>query len=139
MHDAEPTRTDAADDRDDPALLRKAGLETARSVLALQRRAEEKLTAAKQALEVRTSELAAANVRLQATVDELYRTHWHLRKIAEVLPMCVDCGKVKPGDGEWASVVDYLRENSLFLSHGCCPECSAKLQEGLRAPDAHHE
>ncbi len=45
--------------------------------------------------------------------------------------MCAECGKVKPGEGEWESVADYLRENSLFLSHGCCPECMEKLQANL--------
>lgn len=79
-------------------------------------------------------ELAATKRTLQHTLDELNRTHWHLRKIAEVLPMCAECGKVKPGDGEWESVADYLRQNSLFLSHGCCPDCVGKLQAGLGLP-----
>ncbi len=79
----------------------------------------------------RGKELAAAKTQLQETLDDLHRTHWHLRKIAEVLPMCAECGKVKPGDGEWSSVVDYLRQNSLFLSHGCCPDCAAKMRGDL--------
>lgn len=79
-------------------------------------------------------ELAAMQATLQHTLDELNRTHWHLRKIAEVLPMCAECGKVKPGDGEWESVADYLRQNSLFLSHGCCPDCLGDLQAGLGLP-----
>ena len=139
MHDGESTRREGAHSEDDPALLRAVGLETARSIFLVRRRAEESLAAATQALEVKTTELAAANVKLQETLDELHRTHWHLRKIAEVLPMCAECGKVKPGDGEWASVVDYLRDNSLFLSHGCCPECIGKLQADLRLPGADHE
>jgi PAS domain-containing protein len=36
----------------------------------------------------RGKELAAATARLQETLDELNRTHWHLRKVAEVLSMC---------------------------------------------------
>ena len=80
----------------------------------------------------RGKELAAAKAQLQETLDELNRTHWHLRKVAEVLPMCADCGRVKPGDGDWGTVADYLRENSLFLSHGCCPECAAKLLADLQ-------
>lgn len=79
----------------------------------------------------RGKELDRAKANLQETLDELHRTHWHLRKISEVLPMCVECGKVKPGEGEWESVVNYLRENSLFLSHGCCPDCMEKLQANL--------
>jgi hypothetical protein len=76
-------------------------------------------------------ELSAATAKLQETLDELNRTHWHLRKIAEVLPMCVECGKVKPGEGEWESVAEYLRENSLFLSHGCCPACLSTARTSL--------
>ena len=86
----------------------------------------------------RGKELAAAKAQLQETLDELNRTHWHLRKIAEVLPMCAECGKVKPGDGEWASVTDYLRENSLFLSHGCCPDCAGKMKAALQLPVTAH-
>jgi hypothetical protein len=122
----------APEDEDEPALLREVGLETARSIRILRRRAEENLVAAKQALETKTTELAASNAKLQETLDELHRTHWHLRKIAEVLPMCAECGRVKPGDGEWTSVVDYLRENSLFLSHGCCPACATELEAQLQ-------
>jgi hypothetical protein len=80
----------------------------------------------------RTSkELAAAKVKLQETLDELQRSYWHIRKIAEVLPLCAECGRVKPGDGDWESVADDLRENSLFLSHGCCPECVGKMRKEL--------
>ena len=86
----------------------------------------------------RGKELAAAKAELQETLDELNRTHWHLRKIAEVLPMCAECGKVKPGDGEWESVADYLRENSLFLSHGCCPACAGKMKAALQFPVTAH-
>ena len=87
----------------------------------------------------RGKELAAARAQLQETLDELNRTHWHLRKVAEVLPMCAECGRVKPGEGDWGTVADYLRENSLFLSHGCCPECAGKLAADLCLPQAKHE
>ncbi len=80
----------------------------------------------------RTSkELNAAKTKLQDTLDELNRSYWHLRKIAEVLPMCADCGKVQAADDEWQNVADYLREHSLFLSHGCCPDCVAKMRAEL--------
>jgi hypothetical protein len=81
-------------------------------------------------------ELTVAKAKLQETLDELNHTHWHLRKIAEVLPMCVECGMVKPGEGEWESVAEYLRENSLFLSHGCCPACLSKAQTSLGVHDS---
>jgi heme-degrading monooxygenase HmoA len=70
-------------------------------------------------------ELERARADVQRTLDELNATHWHLRKIQEVLPICMKCGKVKTGDASWESVVEYLRKNTLFLSHGYCPDCGA--------------
>ena len=75
----------------------------------------------------RKDELDRARNDLQRTLDELNASHWHLRKIQEVLPICMDCGKVRAGAGGWESVVDYLKENSLFLSHGFCPECEVRM------------
>ena len=68
-------------------------------------------------------ELECVNARLQHALDEIDNMYWHLRKIQEVLPICLECGKVKTGEGSWQTVVDYLKSNSQFLSHGYCPEC----------------
>jgi hypothetical protein len=76
-------------------------------------------------------ELAQAKAELQATLDELHKSYWHLRKIAEVLPMCAVCGKVDAGVGDWQSVIEYLRDHSLFLSHGYCPDCEVKVRADL--------
>jgi heme-degrading monooxygenase HmoA len=83
------------------------------------------------AVEIRESarkgkELERVNGRLQQALDELDNMYWHLRKIQEVLPICLHCGKVKTGDGTWQTVVDYLKANSQFLSHGYCPDCYAQ-------------
>lgn len=43
----------------------------------------------------------------------------------------MECGRVKTAELKWDSVVDYLREHALFLSHGYCPECADKLVESL--------
>jgi heme-degrading monooxygenase HmoA len=75
---------------------------------------------------------------LERALAELRESHWHLRKIQETLPICMYCGKVKTGDAHWEGVVEYLKANSLFLSHGCCPGC-LHLMRGAReaeAPDA---
>lgn len=73
-----------------------------------------------------SKELARARAELQQVHDELKGSYWHLRKIQEVLPICMECGKVKVGEAKWDSVVDYLKKNSLFLSHGYCPDCAEK-------------
>jgi heme-degrading monooxygenase HmoA len=65
---------------------------------------------------------------LEAAKEELERNYWHLKKIQEVLPICMYCGKVKTGEAHWEDVVEYLKRNSLFLSHGLCPDCGRKFE-----------
>jgi heme oxygenase (mycobilin-producing) len=67
--------------------------------------------------------LQQARGELEKALSELNESHWHLRKIQETLPICMYCGKVKTGAARWEDVVEYLKANSLFLSHGCCPAC----------------
>ena len=80
----------------------------------------------------RSRELELARSKLEETLAELENSHWHLRKIQESLPLCMQCGKMKTGEAEWASLVDYLRSNEVFVSHGYCPSCAEKVlaQEG---------
>lgn len=73
--------------------------------------------------------LQRAKDETESAMAELEQSHWHLRKIQETLPICMYCGKVKTGESEWEGVVEYLKENSLFLSHGCCPACLEGLNE----------
>jgi hypothetical protein len=77
----------------------------------------------------KTKELAQANARLESALAELNRSHWHLRKVAEVLPMCLGCGKIKSSDAKWQDVAEYFHHNSLWVSHGCCPDCQKMLAQ----------
>lgn len=84
------------------------------------------------AMEIREStrkgkELERVNQKLQETLHKLNTMYWHLRKIQEVLPICLECGKVKTAEGTWETLVEYLKANSRFLSHGYCPECYAQI------------
>ncbi len=74
-------------------------------------------------LERDESNLERRNEILARAVDDLRDSHWLLRRIQEVLPMCAYCGKVRVADDHWETVADYLRNNSDFLTHGVCPEC----------------
>jgi heme-degrading monooxygenase HmoA/PAS domain-containing protein len=73
--------------------------------------------------------LRQTNEELDIALSDLKESHWHLRKIQETLPICMYCGKVKTGDARWEGVVEYLKANSLFLSHGCCPGCLDLMNE----------
>ncbi len=76
------------------------------------------------------AQLQHDNRILQETLDTLKKSHWHLRKLQEVLPICVVCGKVKSAEAKWEDVHTYLRANAEFLSHGYCPDCGRQaLQE----------
>jgi hypothetical protein len=71
--------------------------------------------------------LRQAKAELEKALKELDESHWHLRKIQETLPICMYCGKVETGEAQWEGVVEYLKANSLFLSHGCCPGCIDRM------------
>ena len=78
-------------------------------------------------------ELARVHGELSSALQTLESSHWHIQRIHELLPMCLDCGEVKSGDGTWQSVRDFLMENatSPFLSHGYCPACAARVLASL--------
>lgn len=78
-------------------------------------------------LENARSAIQAENHILKTAFDQLDKSFWHLRKIQEVLPFCMECGKVKTADSSWEDVISFLKNNSMFLSHGYCPECADKI------------
>lgn len=82
-------------------------------------------------LEGEAGELAGQNEVLRAALVDLQESHWHLRRLQELLPMCMVCRKVRTGEEYWESVERYLLENSDFLTHGLCPECLATMEAGL--------
>jgi heme-degrading monooxygenase HmoA len=79
----------------------------------------------------KTKALNNARAALEKALKDLLDSHWLLRKMQEVLPVCMGCGKVKTGDSKWEEVVEYLKHNSLFLSHGYCPACLVKELDAL--------
>ena len=80
-------------------------------------------------LETEQSTLQFENKVIKEAYEQLQNSFWHLRKIQEVLPICMGCGKVKTNNSSWEEVVQYLKNNALFLSHGYCPECARKVSE----------
>ena len=83
------------------------------------------------------SALLRENARQARTLAEAHRRlkdeHWHLAKISEVLPMCVECRKVRTGAGEdsWEAVETFLKRSTDFLSHGYCARCARQLEDSL--------
>lgn len=79
---------------------------------------------------------ATENEILQKSVDHLKNSYWLLNKIQEVLPFCMECHRVKSTASSWETLVDFMKENSNFFSHGYCPDCLPKIYErnGIRPP-----
>ncbi len=91
------------------------------------RRAQEEMLQLNNELAVLSREHARRGKELERALEELKTSNWHLKKIQEVLPICMECGKVKT-TSQWEDVLSYLKENALFLSHGYCPDCLEKLK-----------
>jgi hypothetical protein len=79
----------------------------------------------------RNKELTAAKRELEKALHEINTLYWHIRKIREVLPMCLKCGKVQSGETQWEAVAEFMIQRFPFLSHGYCSDCaSQELAEG---------
>ena len=77
--------------------------------------------------ERQNKEVKAAKLSLEKTLHELNTFYWHLRKIREVLPICMKCGKVESGEARWEDLIAFMHSHFPFLSHGYCPECAAMV------------
>jgi hypothetical protein len=83
----------------------------------------------------RARELEASGRQIEEALAELESSYWHLRKIQERIPFCMRCGKMKTGAVEWTSLVDYLRSNEIFVSHGYCPTCASEVLDEVDEVD----
>jgi hypothetical protein len=56
-----------------------------------------------------------------------------IRRLKEMIPICVYCRKVRDEDDYWERVETYIqKETGSRFSHGACPECYEKETEILR-------
>jgi heme oxygenase (mycobilin-producing) len=77
-------------------------------------------------------ELTMAKDELTRAIEERDKSYWYIRKIQEVLPICMKCHKVKASSSSWESLKDFIQKNTDFLSHGYCPECLKKIKAKKR-------
>jgi len=61
-------------------------------------------------------------VKLQTSLDQVKTLHG-------LLPICMNCKKIRDDKGYWQQVEIYLHEHSpeVQFSHGLCPECAEKM------------
>jgi response regulator RpfG family c-di-GMP phosphodiesterase len=81
------------------------------------------------ALTDRIERLQADNDWLSRSIDQLRRSSDALQRIGEVLPICMECGKVKNASAAWEDVPKFLAESGVALSHGYCPACVALVEQ----------
>jgi hypothetical protein len=91
----------------------------------------------RQALQATHHELARVHTELASTLEALDKSHWHIRRIQEVLPVCMECGDVKSDVASWQSAREFLATHALrpFLSHGYCPACIDRVMTRLDDED----
>lgn len=77
-------------------------------------------------------QLNKANAELEKALNELNNSFWHLRKISEFLPICMQCHKVRTAEAHWEDVAAYLNRHSLFLTHSLCPDCYSTMMEEVK-------
>ena len=64
--------------------------------------------------------------QLQMTNAELVSTRDAVKRLAELLPLCSVCHKVRDGENVWQYLDAYLTARGrMEFSHGLCPECKA--------------
>jgi len=97
-----------------------------------QRELEEQLQSLNAELVVLARENARQARAIKAANKELHEAHWHIKKIAQVLPMCLVCRKVRTGPQTWEDIVCYLLRSTDFLSHGYCAGCADRLIADLQ-------
>lgn len=78
--------------------------------------------------------LARDNQVLRSTIENLQDSFWCIRRFQEVLPICMTCSRVRPGEADWMELADFMRKHSDFLSHSYCPECAEIAKLGSCSP-----
>lgn len=68
---------------------------------------------------------------VEALMRAAVTTATALQRRDAVLPICMECGKVKSAAGGWQGIARFLEDNVIPLSHGYCPGCAAAVKTRL--------
>lgn len=75
------------------------------------------------------NQLSAAARENARQKRELEQSYWRLKKIGELLPFCMECGKVETGGAKWEDLRTFFQSHGKFLTHGYCPDCATRLAD----------
>ncbi len=71
---------------------------------------------------------------LRMRQEELAETRSELKVLSGLLPICMNCKKIRDDQGYWNQLEKYIHQHSeARFSHGICPDCMEKLYPGLLA------
>lgn len=69
-----------------------------------------------------------AEMERERLITELRQSLDHVKVLRGLLPICMNCKKIRDDQGYWQKLEVYIRQNSeAEFSHGLCPECAQKL------------
>ena len=79
-------------------------------------------------------EMLLTERRLDEQVGKLQEALAHVRRLEGLLPICMDCHKIRTDGHSWQRFERYICEHSdATFSHGLCPECAERWFAALRA------
>jgi DNA-binding response OmpR family regulator len=86
-----------------------------------------------------TKPLDREAIRMRLRVAErILRYTAEIRKLQEMIPICVYCRKVRDEHDYWDMVESYIqKETGSRFSHGACPDCFEKELKQLRDATEH--
>ena len=55
-----------------------------------------------------------------------------IRVLEGILPICVECKKIRDDTNNWHQLESYITDNSeAMFTHGCCPECKEQAMQRI--------
>jgi hypothetical protein len=79
-------------------------------------------------LERVVGELEKRDREKEILIHDLQETMKEIRILQGILPICVNCKKIRNDAGYWEQVEKYIQDRSeAQFSHGICPECAQQL------------
>ena len=74
---------------------------------------------------------------LARKIDDLEKALSDVRKLKELLPICMYCKSVRDDKDYWHQIEEYIHsEVGTDFTHGVCPKCMAKMQKQIEARKA---
>jgi CheY-like chemotaxis protein len=69
----------------------------------------------------------------ESLIRELQEALAEVRRLSNLLPICLSCKKIRDDRGYWNRVEEYISKVSRArFTHGYCPDCARRFTQGLR-------